>query len=462
MSVRIKKSFQMFGASLAMSLSVLGAGQVSAQGLQATMEAAYENSDLLEQNRYLARVADEGIAQRVAALRPTLNMVAQRARTDAAGSLTETIALTADLVLFASGSRSAQIAAARASAEATQAQLLGLEGQVLLDAVTAYTNVWRDVQVVNVRQSNLRVVEEQLRAARDRFDLGEATRTDVAQAEAQMAAARSALAAAQGTLSISRELYQLAVGVAPEALGAPGARPELPASAEAAEMIARSSAPLILAAQHEVTANQHNLTAARAAYGPTVSMSATSTDTREGAPNTIGNSERLSLTITQPIYQGGRLASLERTALANLAASQSNLSRQTATVIQNLGNAYARLSIASAQIAATEQQINAAQLAFEGVREEASLGARTTLDVLNAEQDLLDARIARIQAQTDLYTASYSVLNAMGGLTAEAMGLDVELYDADAYGARFSGAPLGRPSVQGSRLDGVLERLGRE
>jgi len=339
---------------------------------------------------------------------------------------------------------------------------LVLEGQVLLDAVTAYMNVWRDVQVVNVRQSNLRVVEEQLRAARDRFDLGEATRTDVAQAEAQMAAARSALAAAQGTLSISRELYQLAVGVAPEALGAPGARPELPVSAEAAEVIARSAAPLILAAQHEVTANQHNLTAARAAYGPTVSMSATSTDTREGAPNTIGNSERLSLTITQPIYQGGRLASLERTALANLAASQSNLSRQTATVIQNLGNAYARLSIASAQIAATEQQINAAQLAFEGVREEASLGARTTLDVLNAEQDLLDARIARIQAQTDLYTASYGVLNAMGGLTAEAMGLDVELYDADAYGARFSGAPLGRPSVQGSRLDGVLERLGRE
>ncbi|MFZ8959916.1 MAG: TolC family protein, partial [Paracoccaceae bacterium] len=196
MSVRIKKSFQMLGVSLAMSmslsvsLSVLGAGQVSAQGLQAAMEAAYENSDLLEQNRYLARVSDEGIAQRVAALRPTLNMVAQRARTDAAGSLTETIALTADLVLFASGSRSAQIAAARASAEATQAQLLGLEGQVLLDAVTAYMNVWRDVQVVNVRQSNLRVVEEQLRAARDRFDLGEATRTDVAQAEAQMAAAR--------------------------------------------------------------------------------------------------------------------------------------------------------------------------------------------------------------------------------------------------------------------------------
>ena len=256
MSVRIKKSFQMLGASLAMSLSVIGAGQVSAQGLQAAMEAAYENSDLLEQNRYLVRVSDEGIAQLVAALRPTLNMVAQRARTDAAGSLTETIALTADLVLFASGSRSAQIAAARASAEATQAQLLGLEGQVLLDAVTAYMNVWRDVQVVNVRQSNLRVVEEQLRAARDRFDLGEATRTDVAQAEAQMGAARSTLAAAQGTLSISRELYQLAVGVAPEALGAPGARPELPASAEAAEMIARSSAPLILAAQHEVTANQ--------------------------------------------------------------------------------------------------------------------------------------------------------------------------------------------------------------
>lgn len=440
--------------------AITGTGQ--AQGLKEAMEAAYENSDLLEQNRYLARIGQENIAQRVAALRPTLSMIATRSRTDASGSLSETINLTAELVLFASGSRSAQLAAARASAEATQAQLTGLEGQVLLDAVTAYMNVWRDVQVVNVRQSNLRVVEEQLRAARDRFELGETTRTDVAQAEAQLAAARSALAAAQGTLSISRELYELAVGVAPSNLGAPGARPELPPSVEAAEVIARSRASAILSAQHEVTANQYNLSAARAAYGPNLSLSASNIETREGDPRSIGNSERLSLTVTQPIYQGGRLASLERSALANLAASQANLNRQTALVLQNLGNAYARLSIASAQIAATEQQINAAQLAFEGVREEASLGARTTLDVLNAEQDLLDARIARIQAQTDMYTASYAVLNAMGGLSAETMGLDVALYDPEAYGARFSGAPLGRPSVQGSRLDSVMERIGRE
>lgn len=435
-----------------------------AQGLQEALRDAYVNSDLLQQRRFVARLADEGVAQQVAGLRPVISLIGAERRDYGVTDLTtQTLTLSADLVLFSSGSRIAAINAARASVAVAREGLRGIEAQVLQDAVSAYMNLWRDVQVVNVRQSNVGVLTEQARAAQDRFELGEDTRTDVAQAQAQLAAARGALAAAQGQLEISRELFRLAIGREPGNLGSPGDRPALPASRAEAEALARSQSPDILAAGFQVDADRHNLTAARAAFGPTISIGATSTDTREGRPGGLGTTEAVTLSITQPLYRGGRLASSERIALANLAASQAGLNRTTAVVLQNLGNAYARLSVAQAQLSVTQEQINAAQLAFEGVREEASLGARTTLDVLNAEQALLEARIARIQAQADLYGATYGVLAATGILSVENLGLEVEAYDAAAYGEAFSGAPVVlRRSVQGERLDAVLDRLNRD
>jgi outer membrane protein len=170
----------------------------------------------------------------------------------------------------------------------------------------------------------------------------------------------------------------------------------------------------------------------------------------------------LSIELTQPLYAGGRLASAERIALATLHATQAELNYATREVLQGIGNAYAQIRIASASIQASQQQIRASQLAFRGIQEEASLGARTTLDVLDAEQDLLEARIGLIEAQTSLYTASYGLLAAMGLLTVEHLGLDVPEYDPTAYYNAVSGAPIRPISRQGQQLDAVLDRLGRD
>jgi outer membrane protein len=172
---------------------------------------------------------------------------------------------------------------------------------------------------------------------------------------------------------------------------------------------------------------------ARASYRPTITLDgAGRTRSTRPIPPPRGEGASIGLTLTQPIYRGGQLASLERQALAQAAAVRASLNQQTRINVQIMGNAWAQLRIANAQIQAADQQIAAAELAFEGVREEASLGARTTLDVLDAEQDVLDARISRIEAQTSLYSAAYSILSAGGLLTVQHLGLDVPGYDPSA------------------------------
>jgi outer membrane protein len=248
------------------------------------MADAYISSPLLEQNRFLLRIDDEGVAQAVAQLRPTLSFVASTNRDLVADTTTGTASLVAEWVLYAGNSRRLGIEAARETVLAARQGLVSVEQQVLLDAVTAYLNVWRDLQVVNVREANVRVVTQQLRAARDRFEVGEDTRTDVAQAEARLAQARSALAAAHGQLQISRELFALAVGRHPGSLSGPGALPGLPRSEAEADGLARQNSPSILRLQHEVRATEIALEIARAAYRPTISLDGSVSNTFQ-APN---------------------------------------------------------------------------------------------------------------------------------------------------------------------------------
>jgi outer membrane protein len=457
--VGLKRGIAAFG----MAVAAAAPGIAGADTLRAAMADAYISSPLLEQNRFLLRIDDEGVAQAVAQLRPTLSFVASTNRDLVADTTTGTASLVAEWVLYAGNSRRLGIEAARETVLAARQGLVSVEQQVLLDAVTAYLNVWRDLQVVNVREANVRVVTQQLRAARDRFEVGEDTRTDVAQAEARLAQARSALAAAHGQLQISRELFALAVGRHPGSLSGPGALPGLPRSEAEADGLARQNSPSILRLQHEVRATEIALEIARAAYRPTISLDGSVSNTFQ-APNPAfeGEGASIGLTLRQPIYRGGQLASQERQALAQSAAVRAALNQQTRINVQIMGNAWAQLRIANAQIQAADQQISAAQLAFEGVREEASLGARTTLDVLDAEQDVLDARISRIEAQTSLYSAAYSILAAGGLLTVEHLDLDVPGYDPAAYSDLVSGAPARVPSVQGDRLDRILERVGRD
>ena len=457
-NMRIKR-----GLCAALAFAMLAAVPAGADTLRSAMADAYRNSALLDQNRYLLRVRDEGVNQAIAALLPTLSFTASSARDLVADTTTTTARLVAEATLYAGGSRRNALRGAEETLNAARAQLVALEAQVLGDAVTAYLEVWEAQQVVAVREANVRVVTEQLRAARDRFEVGEATRTDVAQAEALLATARSNLAAAQGTRDISRELFNLAVGRYPDALPGPGAMPVLPASEQEAARLARQEHPAIRALQHEVAAAEFAVAQARGATRPSLSVDLSRSETFE-APLAAqeGNDARLSLTLSQPIYRGGQLGSLERQALAQAEAVRAVLNRQVQINLQLLGNAYARLGIATAQIQASDQRINAAQLAFEGIREEASLGARTTLDVLDAEQDLLEAWISRIEAQSGLYAAAYGILGAAGLLGVANLNLPVPEYDVAAYGATFQG---GRPRIaspQGDRLDTLLQAIGRE
>lgn len=441
-----------------MVCAVLSTAPVGATSLSDALAAAYRNSDLLEQSRLLLRLDDESVAQQISTLRPLISLNASSTRTSGADTVSS-LDLIADLLVFDNGGTRLLVAAAREQVDAARFGLVDLEQTVLLNAVQAYINVWSDSQVVAVQESNVRVVTEQLRAARDRFEVGEDTRTDVAQAEASLAAAISALAAARGQLEISEELYIIAIGQRPSIRGGPGALPQVPSSESEADHIARQTNPSILELQAVTRSNALALDAARSDYGPTVTLRAQTGETFGGINE--GGSTSLSLNFNQPIYNGGQLFSLERSAIAQLGSSQAQLNQQVRTVIQDVGNAYALLRIANAQIQASEQEIRAEQLALQGVEEEASLGARTTLDVLDAEQALLEARIGRIEAQADLYISAYSVLEAIGLLTVRNLNLNVPEYDPTEYSDAFSNAPARIPSEQGERLDALLERLGR-
>jgi len=449
------------GAVAAVALLALLPGVAAADNLREAMADAYRNSQLLEQNRYLLRIEDEGVNQAFAALLPTVNFVASTSRDLVNDTSTTTFRLLGEMAIYQGGSlRNARFGAQEAVNAARQ-QLVSLEQQVLLDAVTAYLEVWEAGQIVGVRERNVRVLTEQLRAARDRFEVGEDTRTDVAQAESQLATARSALAAAQGTLEIARELFNLAVGRYPNGLAGPGGLPHLPSSEAEAERLARQVHPAVLARQFEVAAAEFGVAEARGASRPALSLDLSFGETVQ-SPTQEGESASIALKLTQPIYRGGQVASLERQALAQVQAVRFGLNQQVLLNLQAVGNAYARLRIAGAQLQASDQRINAAQLAFEGVREEASLGARTTLDVLDAEQDLLEARISRIEAQSDLYAASYGILSASGLMTVEYLNLPVPEYNVEAYSAAFPGGVPRIASPQGDRLDTLLQAIGRE
>jgi outer membrane protein len=305
------------------------------------------------------------------------------------------------------------------------------------------------------------VITQELRAAQDRFEVGEVTRTDVALAEARLAGANALLAQAEGDLAEAQAFYRFAVGRDATALAAPPALPARPASVADAQSVAMRSHPDILRAQHEVTVSDLRVAVAKTAAVPQVRL-----QSRYGLTESLDNSDynrggSVGIAVTGPIYQGGRNSALERQAINGGTAARSALRETTQRIAQNVSTAFARVEVARAAIEASDRQIRAARTAFEGVREEATLGARTTLDVLNAEQELLDAQANRITAVSNQYVAAYALLASMGQLTAQNLRLQVQIYDPTAYYNQVRNAPSSI-SRQGRQLDQVLKSLGRE
>jgi outer membrane protein len=366
----------------------------------------------------------------------------------------------ASLLLYDGGSSKLNVEALKETVLATRQQLVSIEQQVLLRAVSAFLNVLSAREVVSLRQNNLRLLTQELRAAEDRFEVGEVTRTDVAQAEASLAGARSGLAGAQGLLQQANEEYRAAVGNAPGQLVKPPRLPQLEADVEVARARALRTHPDLLGAQHQVAAAELNLLRAEADLSPTVEAFGFLSRNDNLGNSDYTHSGSVGVELTAPIYRGGALSASIRRAIAIRDAERGNLIEVQRRISQDVGDSYAALIGRRASLAATEEQIKASEIAFNGVREEATLGARTTLDVLDAEQDLLDARTARISDEANLYVAAYSVLQATGRLTAQQLNLGVQLYDPAAYYNLAKDAPTAL-SEQGRQLDRVLKSLQR-
>jgi outer membrane protein len=440
----------------------LAALPARAETLADALIAAYRNSNLIEQNRALLRAADEDVAQAVSLLRPTIDFVVsaeyiyqESPQADfivLREGLTAIGRLVAEMVLFDFGRRELRIEAAKETVLATREALIGIEQEVLFAAVAAYVDVRLQEEFVSLRENNVRVIAEQLRAAQDRFEVGEVTRTDVAQAEARLAEARAGLVSAQGDLTIARERYRAATGNYPGNLAPLPTPPRTAESLEAARSVAERTHPSIRQAQRQVAAADLLVQLAKADTRPSISGSATLGNQQSGlAQHSVG------INLRQNLYSGGRLASVIRQAIANREQANSSLQQTILNISENVGTSWARIDVADATISATLQQIDAAQIAFEGVREEANLGARTTLDVLDAEQDVLDARNARLQAEAERYISAYQLLLSMGLLTVEHLGLGIPTYDPAAYYNAVRRAPA--HSAQGKKLDRILNSI---
>ena len=437
--------------------------QARAETLADALIAAYKNSNLLDQNRAVLRAADEDVAIAVSTLRPVVAYTAQAGYSiaDVNGALGTTtveglsasLTLSAEMTLFDFGRRKLGIAIAKESVLATREALVEVEQNVLLAAVRSYVNVRLAQEVVALRQSNLRLITQELRASQDRFDVGEITRTDVSIAEARLAASRAALAAAEGDLMIAREAYKASTGAYPGRLAALPKAPALPRKMQEAQDVARATHPLIRQAQHQVTVADLQVEAAKAERMPTIGAGVTLRTDDENL-----QSQNYGLSMSQTLYAGGRLSSLQRKALAGKDAARAALQQTAVGVIENVGVAWANLAVAAASIEASDLQIRASQAAFDGVREEAAAGTRTTLDVLDAEQELLDARNARLQAEAQRYVAVYQVLATMGLLTVDHLQLGIPTYDPEAYYGAVEKAPS--HSAQGKKLDKILEKIG--
>lgn len=440
-----KKTYRLLFGVMTSVLVLMGAGGVSAETLESALARAYGNNPDLNAQRAGVRVRDEDVAQAKSGYRPRINATADIGRTyseatrqSAFGGATRSENFTSprgfgveiNQSIFDGFQTSNRVRAAESGVLGSREQLNTTEQSVLLDAATAYMDVLRDTAILDLQRNNVEVIDEQLRQTRDRFNVGEVTRTDVAQAEARLAASRSEASLAEANLRNSIATYRQVVGVEPQQL-APG-RPLdslTPRSVDAALKIALNEHPAIKARQHAVDVAELQVKVAQGALAPQLGV-AGSVDQRYSSQQAGDQTFSASVVarLTVPIYEGGQAYSATRQAKEEAGQRRLEADAVRDQVRAAVQSSWGRLEAARAQIQAAQAQIDAAETALSGVREEARVGQRTTLDVLNAQQELLTARVNLIQAQRDRVVASYSLVNAMGRLNSRALALRVNHY----------------------------------
>ncbi len=408
-----------------------------AETLSDAFSAAYATNPVLITARANLRATDETVPQARAGMRPQVSATVTGTITDTSingtpsGSTTESgsASLNASQVLYDGGRTFNNTEGAISDVNAARSRLTSLEQNVLLSVVTSFSDVRRDQQFIALARSNIRLITEQLRAARDRFEVGEVTRTDVSQAEARLAQAQADLAAREGAHARSIQSYRRVVGQFPGDLAPPPPLPPLPGGLQEAVQLAMDRHPEIRAARFDEESARSDIASAQGVLLPTVTLSG-SLSYSEGGP-TISNGQTnatLQAQVNVPLYQGGAAYAGIRQTQALQSAAMSAIHDVTRQIRETVENAWSDLMVARSSIRAGRQQVRAAELAFEGVREEAKLGARTTIDVLDAEQDLLDARSDLVASLRDEYVAGYNLISAIGSLTVADQGIDVEHY----------------------------------
>lgn len=417
-------------SALALAVAAYPAGDARAgENLADVMVEAYLNSPDITAQRADIKIASENAVQARAGGRlnvtGTIGLEAEARDGDNAVFPT-TLSLIATQPLYTGGQVENATEAAEQRIIAEEVVLKATEQSVLLDAVTAFLDLRRDGFLLDVAINNVRVLSEQLRAAEERFEVGEVTRTDVEQARAALAGAQSNLAATRGQLRISQENFTEAVGRAPGPLSPPPPLPQLPSSLDAAVQLAIRGEPNLEAARIGRDASGYDVRAAIGALLPQVALTGTLSQLDTLDDGFSGQqSASIGVNVTIPFYSGGANYSQVREAQATVETAEASIVTATRDAIRNTRIAWSNLEVARASIQAGRLEVRAAQLAFEGVTEEAKVGARTTLDVLDAEEEVLDARASLITAQRDEYVAVYQLLASIGKLTIDHLGLDI-------------------------------------
>lgn len=437
MSIRRRALWSAAALSLVFSL----AAPAMAEDLFDAVSLAYETNPDLQQQRAQQRVIDEEYVQARSGYRPDLSTSLSGSYFDGASgfgddtSWSSSVGFSLSQPIWTGGRVATAVDAARGDILQGRENLRLVESQVLLAVVTAYVDVRRDVEALAINRENVTVLQRQLEEATARFDVGEITRTDVAQAEARLAAAQARLSTAEAQLSVSRAAYASVVGQAPGELAPEPALPGVPSSFDEAIDIANQDSPSVRAAQFAQQASQARVASARAEYRPSVGLSASygaALSPSGGLQLSDRDEVRATATVTVPLFTGGVTGSRVRQAIErdNIAIIGINGARRD--TLQAVSQAYARVLAADAALKANEEQVRAASIAAEGVRQEAQVGLRTTLDVLNAEQELRDAQLALINSRHDAYVARAQLLQAMGRLEAPNLVANVKPYDPKA------------------------------
>lgn len=440
------------------AVAVLGALPLAGAGaLGDALDLAYRGNPELNAERERVRAADERVEQARSQRRPAIGLSADTGWTSidqgaGAGDLSaQSVALSANQSLYRGGRINAAIAQAQAGVNAAREGLRAVEQRVLLEVIAAYMDVRRDDEAVRIRENNVRVLSRQLEAAQARFDAGEITRTDVRQAEARLAGAEASHAAARAQLESSRAAYERVVGSAPEALAPEPPAPAAPGSLGEAMARARDANPQARAARFAEAAARQGVRVAAGALLPEASLSARMSyawdDVSPVGPGGVILRDRqdtatATARISVPLYEQGFARSAVRGAKLDENRARYQTDDAERAVAEQVTQAWHSYAASRTVIEASSKQVIAAQAALEGVEAELQVGQRTTLDVLDAEQELLNARLALVRSNRDAYVAVHALLAATGGLTPDALGLGGPRYDAAAYGAGLTAFTL--------------------